>query len=112
MKKAMEKEVSFCDKCGKEDEYLTKCLSCGEEYCYECRTKHLKEYAHGIHVAGSGDGYYCKKCDKKLAESKEEPLHNAYVTIQDLKKEEEQWYANFRKRCTIAENNVQKLLNN
>lgn len=108
MKKEILKTVSFCDSCGKEDQYLEKCLSCGIEHCSSCQQKGCgKRYRHGVNYGGPGDGYYCIKCDAKLSESKQDPLHNAYVAIANLIAEQDNWSFSFNQRCDNAQNEIQ-----
>lgn len=109
MQKEINKKVSFCDACGKEQDYLEKCLSCGVEHCYDCRKELGKEYTHGVYFQGSGDGYYCHKCDAELSTNRRDVLHNAYVAIVDLRSEEHRWYDDFKKRVDAAENKVKEL---
>lgn len=97
----MEKEVTICDECGKE-EYVTACLGCGVEHCYECRKKCGVEYEHAIHCSGSGDGYFCYECDISPPKTVEE-LHQAYLNIRILQEQEKQWMNNFEKRKKEAE---------
>jgi hypothetical protein len=109
MQKKIKKVVSFCDECGKEDMYLTKCLFCGVEHCYDCTKTKGKKYAHGVHVGGTLDGYYCNECDSKLTASCKNNLHNAYITISDLRDEEHRFYEDFKKRQDSAEKKIEKL---
>ena len=96
MKKTIKKEVLSCDRCNKENYYLTPCMLCGEEMCSDCREKHGKNYNYGVYVCGSGDGFYCKPCDAKLTKSGDDKRHNAYR-------------ADFRKRQKAAEDQVKAL---
>lgn len=64
MKKVIEKEVSFCDHCGKEIKlYATGCMGCGLEYCHECRITNIVGYNHGVYAQGTRDGRFCNKCN-------------------------------------------------
>jgi len=108
MKKIVQKEVSICDHCGKE-EYTEPCLRCGIEHCWECRETQGIEYRHSVHFQGTGDGYYCRACDKYLKEHKD-ILHSAYLAIKKLKNEEKEFYDDFKKRVDEAEEHLQYLL--
>lgn len=108
MKKNVSKEVSFCDRCGKEA-YVEVCLCCGVEHCWECRKGQGVEYTHAIGFSGSGDGYYCKTCDNKLSASNSDPLHNAYSAIADLRSESKLWYLDFKTRSDHAEQVLKQL---
>lgn len=108
MKKTISKEVSFCDQCGKET-YVAACQCCGVDHCWECRKEYGTEYTHAVCVSGSGDGYYCKMCDRKLSNSGSDPLHNAYSEIASLRKESNLWNSDFRIRSTHAEEFLKRL---
>jgi len=106
MKKTIQKEVQFCDKCGKESAYQTACMKCGMEMCFDCKQKHGKKYDHAIYFQGSGDGFYCIACDAKLTVTGTDKRHNAYRAIKALKDELEAWHTDFKLRQEVAENNV------
>ena len=101
MKKIMEKEVTICDECGKE-EYVEACLGCGIEHCNKCRKKCGVEYEHAVHISGSGDGYFCHECDIHPPTNIRK-LHQAYLNIRKLREESEEWYVNFGKHQKEAE---------
>lgn len=104
MKKTIQKETHFCDKCGKEESYINACMNCGAEMCYECWDKHGRKYNHAIYFQGSGDGYYCQPCDAKLTKDGNDKRHNAYRAIKSLRDELEAWHTDFKKRQEKAEN--------
>ena len=106
--KVIKKEVSFCDNCGKE-EYVQACLGCGVEHCLECRRKMGVEYKHAVHFSGSGDGYFCHKCDNAPPEEVNE-LYWAYYQIQALRDIEKTWRRNFDVRAKVAEEALRELL--
>ena len=108
MKKNINKEVTVCDKCGKEN-YVEACLNCAVEMCYECRIKHGVSYSYGVFFQGSGDGFYCNACDDKLNKSKSDKRHNAYTSIRNLRVEHESWSEDFRQRSSDAEKRLEKL---
>ena len=108
MKKIIQKEVQFCDQCGKET-YCGACLCCGIEHCYECREIHGVEYPHAIYFSGSGNGYYCKSCNAKLAKQNSDVLYNAYLAIAVLRREAERWSLDFKARSDKAESNLKQL---
>ena len=101
MKKLMEKEVTLCDECGKED-YLTACLGCGVEHCYECKKTCGVEYEHATHIFGSVDGYFCHECDTHPP-TKVKKLHQAYLNIRRLRERSEKWFENNRMQEKEAE---------
>lgn len=109
MKKTIQKEVHLCDKCGAEESYMNACRTCDTEMCYECWQKHGKEYAHGVHVRGSGDGYYCNPCDAKLTKSGADKRHAAYRVIESLRSELKSWFDDFQRRQTKAEKALKDL---
>ena len=111
MKKMELKETTYCDHCGKET-YVTACMRCGTEHCWECRKTEGKEYSHGVHFSGSGDGYYCSKCDEELAQSGGDDRHAAYREIAALRNEAEVWGADFQRRQKAAEARLEAIRHN
>lgn len=109
MKATITKEVRLCDKCKAESPYPDVCLRCGIELCHDCAKKHGHEYPHSIFCSGSGDGFYCKACDQKLAILGTDKRHNAYAAIQTLRAECESWNASFDKRRKAAEELLKSL---
>jgi len=103
MKKTIQKQVDCCDACAKEDTYVYACKNCGTEHCYDCRETEGKEYSHAINFSGSGDGYYCNKCDTELTRTKADKSHAAYRRIEALRNEAKAWGDDFRKRSDQAE---------
>lgn len=108
MKIKKEKTISLCDECGVENSYMDSCLCCGKEMCFNCWKKRGKSYNHGVFFAGSGDGYYCNECDKKLTEKGSDKQHKAYRNIASLREEYQTWHLRFKERATEAENNLKK----
>lgn len=102
MKKTELKETTYCDHCGKEG-YVTSCIKCETEHCWECRKLHGKEYNHGVFVCGSGDGYYCNKCDAELTRTGLDKMHAAYRVIALLAQESRDWNKEFDLRVKAAE---------
>ena len=111
MKKTELKEVTCCDHCGKET-YVTACMGCGIEHCWECRKTEGKEYSHGVNFSGSGDGYYCSKCDAALAKNGDDERHTAYRAVASLRLEAEAWGADFQRRQKAAEARIEALRHN
>lgn len=107
MRKIIEKEVEFCDACGKEA-YCQKCLGCSKEYCYDCREKLMVEYRHSLHFGGSYDGHFCQECDTNPPEHIKR-LHHAYQTMRSLKNEWEGSYANIERRAKSTEARIKAL---
>lgn len=108
MKKKITRVVEYCDKCEKEAALYT-CLCCGEMHCYECGVRHGVKYEHSIHFGGSGDGYYCKKCDTDLTMKATDPLHMAYRGIRSLRNELNGWSVDFDRRRKAAEEYLKSL---
>lgn len=108
MKKKEVREVVYCDNCKKEN-YVTACMHCGIEHCWECREIAGKEYPHSVYSSGSGDGYYCSKCDKELTIIGDDAIHKAYRTIAYLRKELDSWLLNFKVRQEKAEAKLKSL---
>lgn len=109
MKKIVQREVHACDVCGAEHDWPQVCMKCGKELCYNCRDKEGVTYECAVFHSGSGDGFYCKPCDKELTKSRSDKKHNAYRCIQSLRDEQEGWSTDFRKRTKVAEELVQSL---
>ena len=106
--KVIKKEVSFCDECGNEV-YVQAGLGCGIEHCEKCRRRRGYEYKHAVPFSGTGDGYFCNKCDKEPPEKVKE-LHQAYRRIQSLHNEEKKWHKTFEARVEVAESVLNALL--
>ena len=87
MKKIIEEEAIFCDRCEGRADFPSTCRHCGSQHCYSCREKHGVEYNHAVHFSGSDDGYYCNECDAELQASKSDALHCAYLAIMALRQE-------------------------
>jgi len=111
MKKTELKEVTCCDHCGKET-YVTACMCCGTEHCWECRKTEGKEYSHGVNFSGSGDGYYCSGCDAALTKSGGDERHAAYRAVASLRHEADAWGTDFQRRQKAAEARVEALRHN
>ena len=109
MKKTREKEVLICDGCLKEQAYLTRCLHCNTEHCYDCKQTRGVGYNHGVHFSGSGDGYYCNGCDDKLLKDGANHRYNAYRKIRHLRMEQVAWIKDFDARVTIAERILEEM---
>jgi hypothetical protein len=108
MKKTVTVEKVLCDACEKEEaSTYHPCLKCGKVYCYDCANTHAIDYAHGVHVGGSGDGRYCLPCDTELRKAGDS-LHRAYLTVRALRDEERAWYASFSERSKHAEAEVER----
>ena len=107
MKRVIQQESTFCDICTRGGA-MYACLECKTDFCYGCSRTYTKEYHHGVHFSGSGDGRYCLTCDAKLAASRDQ-LYLAYKTIESLRDEEAGWAARFTKRMKEAENKVETL---
>lgn len=109
MKKDIIKTVTICDKCMQEADYAQGCMKCGTHICYECSKHFGKHYQHGVYILGSGDGFYCTECDAELSLDESDDLHNAYVRIQRLRSEAEEWNLEFKAKVAQAEHNVMEL---
>lgn len=102
MKRMVTKEQSFCDACSKESPGYYSCDECKTDFCYECAETSTVKYSHGVGFSGSGDGMYCRPCDKALLE-RGDAKHRAYLMIKSLRDEETGWYERFKKRVSDAE---------
>ena len=109
MKKIIEKEVTICDCCKKEN-YLDKCLNCGVEHCHNCQKTQGVIFNHAVNFSGSDDGYYCNQCNGELSRSKQDPLYNAYNKIKMLRDEAKKFYSIFDKKRKIAEHELGNLI--
>jgi hypothetical protein len=112
MKKSIQREIHFCDKCGREISYAPTCLHCGLELCYDCETYHGKRYAGSTVTLGSGDGFYCNECDSKLTSTGKNKLHNAYRAIQRLKDEMKAFETDWERRSAEANHTLKRIASN
>lgn len=109
MKKTIQIEVRYCDKCGS-DELVRSCLMCGLDACYSCQDKHGKIYHPGVHTWGRGDGFYCHECDAKLSASRADALHNAFKAIEQLRQQMADSEMNFQVQSEAAHRTLNSLL--
>lgn len=109
MKKIEPIEVTYCDHCKKRVDYATKCMRCGVEHCWTCKGRAGKSYNHGVHVSGSGDGYYCLKCDAALAADGGDAVYNSYRDIANLRRQLDDWSRDFRLRQVAAETRLREM---
>lgn len=109
MKKQILETKTLCDVCGKET-YGGHCLLCGVDHCYGCSKKLGKTYHHAVSFNGSYDGYYCITCDSELRTTRSNPLHNAYIQIENLREEQRIYRKDFEKRSKKAESYLKRLL--
>lgn len=77
--------VTVCDFCGKSHEFMQQCHTCGKDACFSCQKDHMASYAHEVYCSGSGDGHYCRSCDKKHRDSGKDNVWNAFKNIQNLR---------------------------
>lgn len=110
MKRVESVERLICDVCETNGAYESDaCLRCGKAFCYECQKTHAREYKHGVHFSGSGDGTYCLPCDALLRKEGTDPLHRAYLLVDALRMEEAGFYQSFKERAAKAEKDVERL---
>lgn len=120
MKTKQERTVFKCDFCNKiAGDYAEHCLKCGKDVCIDCRIsgKVGIEYSHSVHCNGTGDGWYCNKCDGELRSRlsqglPKDPLHTAYVAIHDFKIHIEQQYRDNTAEKNRLEANLKKAQGN
>lgn len=106
MKKTVKREITVCDICGKEAGYATTCRKCGLEVCYDCEEGHMVKYNHAVHFTGSGDGYYCNKCNTELKDTGGDMLFNSYQEIRRLREKERLFCVKFKAETDFAETNI------
>lgn len=102
--------VHVCEGCGGDCDYPTKCLSCREAFCYDCRKTKGITYKHAVHCSGSDDGFYCTACDTALITRKGSKLHSAYRSIADLVAQYEAFYRDWEMRAKIHEAVIKDLM--
>ncbi len=107
MIKTILKEVHCCDKCGKDEHYISKCDNCHSEYCWNCRVGNIVAFPHSIYCEGSGDGSYCTHCVDELKRQKD-PRLMAYLAIQDLRGEMKRDADKFKARVDATEAEVKR----
>lgn len=110
MKRKATKEITICDKCGKEASLPQSCDTCGRDVCWDCRDEELAVYPHSVLFSGSNDGYYCRACDAKHRASGGDSRWNAYQAIRALRIEQDRWHEDFKTRREDAEARLQRLL--
>jgi hypothetical protein len=103
MKKTVTKEVDCCDECGGEVRYASPCMKCGAVYCYDHSERLTISLTHSVFCSGSGDGKYCKKCAAVLEATGVNELFNSYMAIAELRREQERFYKDFKRRADAAE---------
>lgn len=105
-----------CDVCRKISEIASfTCLGCGKDVCYECHKGAGIEYTHGVHFGGSGDGYYCNRCDGERRTrinrgEPPDPLHRAYLDIHNFKLERARKYQEEKAETKRLEKALEALL--
>ena len=109
MQKQVNKIVTVCDVCGKEQLYSTKCRICGKDFCHGCCKDNIKCYPHSICCSGGSDGYYCVECLNKPIPAEHMELIEAYKMIASLRAEYMVWNKNYEARSKAAEAKVQEL---
>lgn len=110
MKQQVMQTVHVCDKCASPQVWgIDACLNCGAEHCYDCKKTEGREYAHAVHVSGSGDGYYCNDCDAKLTKEGTDKRHKMYRYVKSLRDEGKAWSEDYRRRCDLAEKQLAEL---
>lgn len=72
------RRCDFCD----EHEAHYQCDGCEKDVCYECRERVGITYIHSLFCHGTGDGFYCHKCD----ETCKSELHDAYRHMRTLRR--------------------------
>src|SRR4030095_4349741 len=103
-------EIDICDNCGKESDLGQSCRSCGYHACWTCRRGRLVEYSTRTFGSTSLDSSYCLPCDIELCETKADPIHQAYVALQELRGEWQRMEENFSMRQQAAEATMDGLL--
>ena len=113
MKKTVQKEVEFCDFCGKEAGYY-HCLKCGKDFCFDCQKAKAATYRHSVRSEGSMDGIYCHDCNNKImaGDGDGENLFMAYLGIANLSKEYKIFTESFNPRRIAAEEKLEILWRN
>lgn len=107
MKKVIDKEVHFCDKCGKEMEYPSNCMGCNKEYCYDCSKTEFVRYSHAIFFQGSGDGKFCIECNATPPDRLVK-LMVLYRKIKALTAEYNEWWKDFELRHKAVEKELEE----
>lgn len=101
----------YCDICAREEEAFDTCLCCGKDFCISHAKTMGVEYLFSVNFGGSGDGFFCKKCDIELSnDNTTHPLyrlHEAYKEIKYLRDEAKEYYKKLEKRGDEAEHHLQ-----
>lgn len=107
MRKNKTVEIKVCDFCGSEDSVFDTCLGCRKDVCYNCAKKVGVDYSHAVHFSGSGDGYFCNKCDQNPPKNMRK-LHRLYKQIIELCLESKAFYEDFEKRSHKTEEELER----
>lgn len=109
MKKTKQIEYEACDIC--EDHAYDICRSCGKSFCLPCGKMQGVEYKHSLFCGGTGDGYYCHKCNTEKLKQGNDPLFNCYVHIKTLRHQYEVTIKELEEAGKRAEESLKRLLN-
>ena len=102
------KESIFCDACGQEG-YVTPCLRCGREFCYDCSKNYAVEYSYSVFFSGGDNGLYCLSCNEEMLIKGKDDLFNAYRRIKILSSEYKLFHKDFKHRSDVAEKLLKSL---
>lgn len=109
MKKEEMTEVTYCDFCGKKEDWAQNCMICGKHWCYDCGENISETLPHSIFCSGGDDGHFCKECLRNPpVEIK--PLIAAYRVVQDIRNESKRFQDDIEIRSKKAEAAVKALV--
>ena len=108
MKKTKQIEYEACDIC--EDPAYNTCRGCGKSFCLPCGKMQGVEYEHSLFCRGTGDGYYCHKCNTAKITNGNDPLFNCYVHIKTLRRQYEILREELEEAGKRAEESLKRLL--
>lgn len=111
MKKTKQVEYNACDSCNNDEYAFYTCRGCGKSFCFSCREKQGVEYKHSLFCSGTGDGYYCNKCNAEKLGHGNDPVFNCYAHIKTLRRQYEILEEELKEAGKRAEENLKRLLN-
>lgn len=109
MKKIIEKEVHFCDTCGKEAGLIIECVTCEHEFCFDCGDQLMVRFY--VSMDRGNTSYVCRKCleqpEKLTGIEREKYVHLMHVKA--VRDEYEAVYKGRKKREEIINKNRERL---
>lgn len=109
MKKIIEKEVTFCDNCGKEAGLVLECVTCETELCFDCSDQLMVRLYVGMDRGNTA--YICKKCFDRpeTIAGIEREKYDHLMNVKAVRAEYEAVYQSQKKRDKVINKNRERL---